>query len=76
MYCSGVRSSVTFSLRAGKHLAGKIDNNNVHLSCAHQRPERSHDTYQSTNQGKKRNIERKIETVVLYVSVEWDSSLK
>ena len=21
------------------------DNNNVHLSCAHQRPERSHDTY-------------------------------
>ena len=22
------------------------DNNNVHLSCAHQRPERSHDTYQ------------------------------
>ena len=20
-------------------------NNNVHLSCAHQRPERSHDTY-------------------------------
>ena len=22
------------------------NNNNVHLSCAHQRPERSHDTYQ------------------------------
>ena len=22
-----------------------IHNNNVHLSCAHQRPERSHDTY-------------------------------
>ena len=21
------------------------NNNNVHLSCAHQRPERSHDTY-------------------------------
>ena len=21
------------------------DNNNLHLSCAHQRPERSHDTY-------------------------------
>ena len=23
----------------------KVNNNNVHLSCAHQRPERSHDTY-------------------------------
>ena len=23
----------------------QINNNNVHLSCAHQRPERSHDTY-------------------------------
>ena len=22
-----------------------INNNNVHLSCAHQRPERLHDTY-------------------------------
>ena len=22
-----------------------VNNNNVHLSCAHQRPERSHDTY-------------------------------
>ena len=22
-----------------------LNNNNVHLSCAHQRPERSHDTY-------------------------------
>ena len=22
-----------------------VHNNNVHLSCAHQRPERSHDTY-------------------------------
>ena len=23
----------------------QINNNNVHLSCAHQRPERSHNTY-------------------------------
>ena len=37
-----------------RHLSGNVshrtrcdnNNNNVHLSCAHQRPERSHDTYQ------------------------------
>ena len=29
----------------GKALALPYNNNNVHLSCAHQRPERSHDTY-------------------------------
>ena len=29
---------------SGDLLASDI-NNNVHLSCAHQRPERSHDTY-------------------------------
>ena len=35
-------------LNASREICVKVsflNNNNVHLSCAHQRPERSHDTY-------------------------------
>ena len=32
-------------LGGGVSVLGGESNNNVHLSCAHQRPERSHDTY-------------------------------
>ena len=32
-------------LRGTGSAAFLTSNNNVHLSCAHQRPERSHDTY-------------------------------
>ena len=39
----GLGTSKTGSNIASKH-ARKHNNNNVHLSCAHQRPERSHDT--------------------------------
>ena len=41
---SGLRTTVLYSLY---NQLGHVTeyNNNVHLSCAHQRPERSHDTY-------------------------------
>ena len=32
-------------IRLYVHFSCRFDNNNIHLSCAHQRPERSHDTY-------------------------------
>jgi len=32
-------------LQPNSAVSNNNNNNNVHLSCAHQRPERSHDTY-------------------------------
>ena len=34
-----------FCFEALVNIVVNNNNNNVHLSCAHQRPERSHDTY-------------------------------
>ena len=38
------QANSSHQLKETKHLKHN-NNNNVHLSCAHQRPERSHDTY-------------------------------
>ena len=42
LYC-GVREIGRRAVR--EVVTNNNNNNNVHLSCAHQRPERSHDTY-------------------------------
>ena len=41
----GTNQMVTVTLWQTHGVVFIIDNDNVHLSCAHQRPERSHDTY-------------------------------
>jgi len=43
-----LKSSGTSAFERTRNFLGHAsyhNNNNVHLSCAHQRPERSHDTY-------------------------------